>query len=481
MAVRIPRDYQRALRDFALDRPRVNWWAGPGTGKTGSGLELFDHLRLFGEADRLLVASTKRIAAMVWPNEIAKWENFHHLSIAVAVGTPEQRIAAIKRGALITTINYENLPWLADTLGDEWPWDMVIADESTRLKSLRIDMRRHPKSGKLFLRKSGGSERAIRLAKVSHKKVRRWINMTGTPAPNGLIDNWGQMWFIDGGQRLGRTFSAFKERYFRSVRTGDNAYDIRLEPYAHSDAEIKRLMADVTMTIDARDYMDLPDVLVNKIAVRLPPDARKLYTEMEREMFIELQGHEVEAFNSGARSMKCRQLASGAVYLEPDPGNDTAPWLTVHDAKLDALQDIVSELNGAAVLIAYQFRSDLARLRKAFPKGRFFDDNPQTLADFRAGKFQVLFIHPASGGHGIDGMQDVSQDIVFFSMTWNLEEYEQVIARIGAERQVSAGFFRDVRVHLLIAEDTVEEEMVERIETKATVQESLKLAMKRRG
>lgn len=172
---------------------------------------------------------------------------------------------------------------------------------------------------------------------------------------------------------------------------------------------------------------------------------------------------------------------SGAAYYIPDDGSDTAPWVKVHDAKLDALHDLVSDLNGASLLVAYQFRSDLARLKEAFPTGRYFDDNPKTLADFIAGKFQIMFIHPASGGHGIDGMQEVCQDIAFFSQTWNLEEFEQVIERIGAVRQVSAGFFRDVRVHLLVAENTIEEDMVARLDSKASVQDSLKAAMKRRG
>lgn len=476
-----PRDYQRALRDFALDNRRVNWWAGPGTGKTSTGLETFNHLRFFCEARRLLVISTKRIAKMVWSNEAAKWENFKHLSVAVAVGTPDQRLKALREKADITTINYENLPWLVETLGEHWPWDMVIADESTKLKSMRIDMR-VSKKGKEFQRKSGGSMRAAALGDVAHKKVRRWINLTGTPAPNGLIDNWGQMWFIDGGQRLGRSFTAFQERWFRQIRIDD--YQFKLEPTRYADAEIKERMADVTMTIDARDYMDLPPVITNIIKIKLDARCRKLYDEMEEEYFIELRSargiEEVEAFNAGAKSMKCRQLASGAVYLKPDEVGDEAPWISVHDEKIDAVQDICEELNGAPLLIAYQFRSDLARLQKAFPKGRYFDDNPRTLQAFRDGKIPQLFIHPASGGHGIDGMQDVCNNIAFFSQTWNLEEFEQVVERIGAVRQVSAGHFRSVYIHLIVAEDTVEEEMVHRVQTKASVQDSLKLAMKRR-
>lgn len=780
-----PRDYQRSLRDFALDNRRVNWWSGPGTGKTSTGIATYDFLRLFGEVQNLLVVSTKRVCKMVWPAEILRWQDFQHLSVAVAVGTVDERLAAIRSKANVTCVNYDVLPWLVATVGeDHWPWDMVIADESSKLKGLRIDMRPSKKTpGKMALRKSGGSERAQRLARVAHKRVQYWINATGTPASNGLQDLFGQMWYIDAGQRLGRTFTAFQQRWFNAIR-GSDAHEIIYRPTPFADEQIKAAIRDVTISINAKDYMDLPPTLVNVISVPLPADAYAKYREMEREMFVEIQGEDIEAVNAGSKSMKLRQLClahgtkvlcrrgwvrieqllhddliwdsfgfvshgglvdqgvqdlvtldgvrmtpshlvmtrdgwksaqeilnanasqkferpnvrlpdgtaarrlvesksdmeaemrlrersdpagrqsycgsrpkheaqlrlqtrgeavttrhdrqsttpdmvehevalfeperqglqklwregytrlqtvgtivrkflgrhvrnlqrradvrssrqqsrlfktklslgdrkgtrqqytvqplarhacrahdcgssgrplrnkarnavceanalqlavaesartydilncgprnqfvvmgedgqllishncSGAAYYIPDDGSDTAPWVKVHDAKLDALHDLVSDLNGASLLVAYQFRSDLARLKEAFPTGRYFDDNPKTLADFIAGKFQIMFIHPASGGHGIDGMQEVCQDIAFFSQTWNLEEFEQVIERIGAVRQVSAGFFRDVRVHLLVAENTIEEDMVARLDSKASVQDSLKAAMKRRG
>jgi SNF2 family DNA or RNA helicase len=481
MAVRTPRDYQRDLRDFALDHERVNWWAGTGTGKTASAIETFDHLRLFGEAERLLVISTKRVASMVWTNELAKWENFAHLSIATAIGTPAQRLAAVRARADITTINYDNLPWLIETMGDAWPWDMVIPDESTKIKSLRVDMRVGRKSGQEFLRKSGGGERAMQLARVAHKKVRRWINMTGTPSPNGLIDVWGQQWYVDAGARLGRSFSAFQARWFRSIKVKGDNYKTILEPWPHADAEIKRLMADCTLTIEAKDYFDLPPLVKNIIPIKLPPKAYQHYREMEQAMFTEIRHNEIEAFNSGAKSMKCRQLASGAAYIESDDGRDTKPWVVVHDEKLDVLEDIVIEAAGAPILVAYQFKSDLARLKQRFPQGVYFDDSPATLARFRRGEIPLLFLHPASAAHGIDGMQDACNIVVWFSMTWNLEEFEQLVERIGPTRQVQAGLHRTVYCHMLVAEHTVEEEMVERIDTKATVQDSLRQAMKRRS
>lgn len=476
----VPRVYQGHIHSFGFNKRRVNVWAGPGSGKTSSGLWLYDTLRWFGEAQKLLVVSTKRICNTVWGREAAKWDQFKHYKVAVAIGTPDQRLDAVRQLADITCINFDNLGWLAETIPhDQWPWDMVIADESTKLKSMKISIQKHPKSGKMFLRSGGGSSRALALAKTSHQKVRTWVNMTGTPTPNGLIDAYGEMWFIDGGQRLGRTFTSFKERWFYPERPVGDPFSINWVPKPHAEAEIMGAISDVTISINARDYMELPDTVINLIYVPMPEKARALYRQMEKEMFIELEGKDIEAFNAGAKTMKCRQLASGAVYAKPNEVGDEAPWLWVHDEKMDALQDIVSELNGESILIAYQFRSDLERLVKAFPKGRYFDDNPQTLDDFIAGKIPQLFIHPASGGHGIDGMQKVCNHIAFFSQTFNAEEYLQVIERIGNVRQVSAGYFRNTFVHLLIAEGTVDERAAERVAKKVTAIGSRKDMMKK--
>lgn len=467
----LPRDYQRALRDAALDTPRYQWWAGTGTGKTSTWLSVMDTLLTFDEVQHVLVVSTYNIATIVWPQELQKWESFSHLTMAVAVGAPAQRIAALKRKAQITCINFENLPWLVETLGDEWFFDMVVADEATRLKSLRIDIRKST-LGKVFNRQSGGGGRAYKVALVAHKRVRRWINGTGTPLPNGLIDLWGQAWFIDAGQRLGRTFSAYKERYFNSIRI--DTYETILRPTEFAEEQIKGKLADVTLTIDAADYMDLPPIQYNQIPIPLPAQAWQHYREMEKEYFTLVQDHDIEAVNSGSKSMKLRQLASGAAYHD-----DQANFVETYSGKLDRCEDILNELNGASLIVAYQFKSDLARLQKRFPKARVF--NAANKDAFQRGEFQMLLVHPASAGHGIDGLQDVCHHMVVFSQTWNLEEFIQVIERIGPVRQVSAGFWRTTFVHLLIGENTIEEDMVDRIQSKDSVQTAVKAAMKKRG
>lgn len=475
MAVWTARSYQTDLRALAAEIRRVQWWAGTGTGKTTAGLDTYDYLRMFGEVEHLLVVTTKRIATMVWPRAIKQWENFEHLSCAVAVGKPNERLAAIGRRAHITTINVDVLPWLIDTIGDDWYWDMVFADESTQLKSLRIDLRTST-LGKEFLRKGGGGERAAKLARVAHKKVNYWINGTGTPASNGLIDLWGQAWFCDAGAALGRSFKAFHERWFKWEQVGNEAFQRVLVPLPHADPQIKAALRPFTLTVEAKDYMDLPPTIVNKIAVTIPPDAYKHYREMEKELFTEIQTHEIEAVSAGSKQMKVRQLAAGAAYI-----NDKGDWVETHDAKIEALKDIISEANGEPVIVAYYFKSDLARLQKAFKQGVYFDDKSSTLDRFIAGRIPLLFIHPKSAAHGLDGMQEACRTVVFFSPIWELENYEQLIERVGATRQVQAGKFRTVYVHQLIVENTVDEEMFERLESKASVQDALKQAMKKRG
>lgn len=495
MAVWLPRDYQQSLRDFALDHPRCQWWAGTGTGKTSAGLYLWLQRWMFGETKHLLVITTKRIATMVWPREIRRWENFERLTCAVAVGTPDQRLDALRQRAHVTCINVDNLPWLMEVAGNEWYWDTVYNDESTKLKGLRIALVKHHKTGREFYRIGGGSKRAgavagqrepsdgsVRAGAVAltmHTKVRSLINMTGTPSPNGLIDLWGQMWFVDAGQRLGRSFTAFQQRWFYQHRI--DTFQSVLVPHAHSESEIKAAIRDVTITIEAKDYMDLPPTVVNTIKVTLPERAYRHYREMEREMFTEILGNEIEAFQAGSKSMKTRQIANGAAYILDANGQPSDQWVPVHDAKIDALLDLIDTLNGEPIIVAYYFKSDLARLQKAIPKGVYFDDNPTTLQRFTDGKIPVLFIHPKSAAHGIDGMQQVCRHVAWFSMIWELEDYLQLIERVGATRQVQSGFWRDVYVHLLIGENTIDEEMVERLDSKCSVQDAIKVAMKKRG
>ena len=442
-------------------------------GKTSACLESFASKHLMGGAKRCLVLAPKRVALTSWPEEVQRWsDSFGHLSIAAAVGTPEQRYAAIRSNPDILTINYESVEWLMEQYGDEWPFDMVIADESTKLKGLRVSVRTSSK-GKEFIA-GQGSSRAKALASIAHRKVRHWINATGSPAPNGLVDLWGQQWFVDGGRRLGHSFTAFQNRWFRALPGGDG-YS-RVEPLPHAQAEIESLMRQTSITVEAKDWFPLEEVIERNVYVDLPPKARNHYRDMEKNLFTELAQGAVEVFNAGSKTQKCLQIASGILYYD-----DERNWAEVHAEKIDALKSIYEETNGENLLVAYQHRADLARILKAFPKARELDANPKTLAAWNRGEIRMLVCHPASAGHGLS-LQHGGRILVDFSTGWNLEYDEQVIERVGPTRQAQSGYKRSVFRYRIVARDTLEQHsVIPRLKSKMSVQDALKAAMKVRS
>lgn len=474
-----PRPYQYLISDFVVDHPRGNVYASMGTGKTSSIYHAYDRLRMFGEAKRLLVIGPKRVAKNTWPREVEKWkESFGHLSVAAMIGSEDERLAAGRMKADITTINYDNLPWLVEKAGTQWPWDMVVADESTRLKGLRVSLQKGKKkdgsAGKEYIR-GQGSSRARALADVAHKRVRRWINLTGSPAPNGIVDLWGQMWFVDGGFRLGNSFDAYSDRYFRAVR-GSEGYS-RIEPMPFSQKLIEDKIRDCCITIDAKDWFDIKDPIERVVNVQLPPAARRQYNEMQKELFTQIRNgdknEDVEAFNAGGKSNKCLQIASGNVYYD-----DKKNWVKVHDEKIEALRSIVEETNGEPLLVRYTYKPELERILAAFPRAKFFNDKLQTEEAWNRGEYPMLVTHAASAGHG-SNLQDGGRILVDYSQGWDLEQDEQIIERIGPTRQLQSGHDRAVFRYRIVAEDTIEETAVlPRIKYKMSVQDSLKAAMK---
>ncbi|MCM8595146.1 DEAD/DEAH box helicase [Accumulibacter sp.] len=449
-----PRDYQGAIIRQIVGNPRCALWAGMGTGKTAATLTALEELDLIEDVYPALVIAPLRVAASVWPDEVDKWDHLRHLRVSPIVGSAQERIEALRQSAEIYTLNYENLPWLVEHLGEDWRFPTVVADESTKLKGFRLRQ---------------GTQRARALGSVAHARVERLIELTGTPAPNGLADLWGQAWFLDAGRRLGRTHSAFTDRWFRLKYDGYG-----LEPLPHAQGEIQARLADLCLTITAADYFDLPPLIENEVKVDLPEPARRIYRDMEQAMFAQIDGHDVEAFNAAAKTNKCLQLANGAAYVD-----DLGAWKEVHDAKLIALEDIVEEAAGAPVLVAYQFRSDLARILKKFGKAaRHLDRDPQTLRDWNVGKIPLLVAHPASAGHGLN-LQDGGHILAYFSSGWNLEEDQQILERIGPTRQAQAGLNREVYVHRIVARDTVDELVALRRQSKADVQQMLLDYMKR--
>lgn len=450
-----PRPYQQLITGHTLDRPRCGIWAGMGLGKTISTFNALDALFLAGEDAPALVIAPLRVARTTWPEEARKWQHLRHISVMPIVGSEAERLLALKHDASVYTVNYDNLVWLIEHFGDRWPFRTVVSDESTKLKGFRLRQ---------------GTKRAKALGKIAHTKIKRFVELTGTPSPNGLTDLWGQMWFLDGGERLGRTFDSFKQRWFQKSYDG-----FGVDPLPFAQEQIQDRLRDICLTIDAKDWFDLRDPIINNIYVDLPIKARKHYRDMEREMFAEIEGHGVEAFNAASRTIKCLQFANGAAYVD-----DKQNWKEIHDEKLQALEDIVEESAGAPIMVAYHFKSDLARIQRTFPKACVLDANPATIAEWNAGKIQMLLAHPASAGHGLN-LQDGGNILVFFGHWWNLEERMQIVERIGPTRQMQAGHDRPVFIHNIIARDTVDEMVIERIETKREVQDILLDAMKRKS
>jgi SNF2 family DNA or RNA helicase len=450
-----PRPWQVPMTAHLLNVERGALFCPMGAGKTTSTYTALDALFLAGEDHPVLVLAPLRVARDTWPEEARKWNHLRHVSVMPIVGSEAERRAALKYDASVYTTNYENLTWLVNYWGERWPYRTVVADELSKLKSFRLRQ---------------GGKRAAALGRVAHTKVKRFVGLTGTPASNGLQDLWGQVWMLDGGVRLGRTFDAFRQRWFQKSFDG-----FGMKPLPHAQAEIQEKLRDICLTVDLADYIEIDKPVVNTIYVDLPPQAARLYRDMEKEMFMQLEGHDVEAFNAAARTIKCLQIANGAAYVD-DAGN----WKTVHDEKLDALDDVVEEAAGAPVLVAYHFKSDLARLQKAYPDGLNIATQ-DGLARAKKGEGRVWFGHPASIGHGVDGLQEHCNTLAYFGHWWNLEERAQILERIGPTRQMQAGKKRPVFVHNIIARGTVDEMVIERVESKREVQDILLEAMKRKG
>lgn len=462
----VPKPYQDLIAQHILEQPRSAIWAGMGMGKTSATLLTLDRLYLMGRTRPTLVVAPLLVANSTWPDEVGKWRQFSALSIVPIVGSEKQRREALAVDAPIYTINYENLPWLVEYYGNRWPFIHVVADESTRLKGFRTRQ---------------GTKQAKALGTVAHRHVKYFTELTGTPAPNGYKDLWGQMWMLDAGERLGRSYTAFTDRWFHTNR---ERHITRLQPWA--EPEIKSLLSDICLTLDPKDWFDLKEPIVSNRYAKMPGRAMDVYRKMEEEFFVELdQGGSVEAVHAAARSQKLLQIANGAVYLTPEIDDDDDPrareFREVHDAKLQVLDSVITEAAGMPVLVAYNFRSDLARLKKAFPKGVCLTDG-DAMANMKAwnkGKIPILFVHPKSAGHGLN-LQLGGNILVYFAQDWDLEKRLQVLERIGPVRQAQAGLDRPVFVYNILMKDTIDELVLARVETKKGVQDILLDAMNRR-
>ena len=462
-----PRPYQKQGMRWLYDRPKSALWAQPGMGKTAITLTVFAKLLLDGQAKRGLIVAPKRVLDTdVWGNETRKWDHLAVLNVTPIVGSPKDRAAIIASGAALCAINYELLPWLVETYYATWPWDTLIFDESTKLKRyngvwFRGRPRKKDDDGAVVREATPG------LMHVTPKTRRVW-NLTGTPAPNNVGDLWSQTYLLDGGARLGINITRFRQRYMRATRV-EHVW----EPRPGAEAEVAEALKDLCLTLKAADHLDLPPLVQNVIPVAMPSAAHRTYRTLEREFFVQVQGKTVEAVNAAVLSGKLLQYANGFLYTE---GNEA--WEDIHDAKLDALEDFMEEADGP-VVVCYKYKADLARLGKRFPDAVVFAGRTE-VERFSRGQIRMLLLHPGSAGHGIDGLQNHCNTLVWYGLTWSLEEHDQVIERIGPTRQVSAGKTNPVFIHYLATQRTVDDLVLERLIEKKSVQEILLNAMRKK-
>lgn len=441
-----PYDYQRAAIRWIIDKPRCALLMGMGLGKTVITLTAVQQMIDDCEVSRVLIVAPKKVAETTWSTEAEKWDHLHGLRVVKVLGTEKQRCAALAERADVYVTGRDNFVWLTGKYGGKLPFDMLVIDELTSFKS--------PKSERF---------KAMRIA-VSG--VRRVVGLTGTPAPNGLIDLWAQMYCIDQGERLGKSVTRYREAYFETHRW--NNIIVRCTVRKGCEEIIRAKIADICLSMQARDYLQLPDLLIHTAAVALSDRVKRQYDRFEREKVLEFQQeHGDEPANVLANSAaglmnKLSQFANGAVY---DEQGNAHP---VHDEKLERLAEIV-EAAGSSVLVFYQFKHDAARIMEKLgkPSSVRMYTGAKDLDDWNAGRIDVLLAHPASTAYGLN-MQQGGHYIVWFGTGWNLEYYQQANARLHRQGQRYP-----VTVYKLICSGTVDERANAALEGKKSVQQGL--------
>lgn len=433
--------YQRRAAQFVLDTPYCALWLGLGLGKTISTLTALAELIDGFETHKALVIAPLRVANTVWAKEAANWDHTCHLRVSVCTGSQAKRHSALQDDADIYVINRENVPWLVKHFGKRWPFDCVVIDEASSFKNSK-------------------SQRFRALKRV-RPYIDRLIELTGTMAPNGLIDLWAQAYLMDQGARLGRTKTGYLQRWFESDYMG-----YTWTPRPNADAEIHAALSDVVLTMTAEDYLDMPERIDVSVPVALPPKLQREYESLERDFLIEIDAEGVTAVNAGALANKLLQFCNGAVY------RDDGSAVELHTGKLDALAEIVEDNAGEPILVAYNYKTDLARLRERFPQAVVLDKEGAAVTDWNAGRIPILLAHPASAGHGLN-LQAGGNVIVWFGLNWSLELYQQFNGRLHRQGQNNA-----VRVIHLVAEGCIDEKVMQAIANKADTQHQLIQALK---
>lgn len=448
--------YQLRMIKWMLTNDKCALWAGVGLGKTVTTLTAISELRKDKSITKTLVIAPLRVAKYVWSQEIAKWDHLKHLKCTVLHGTANKRKELLLDDAPIHVINKELVQWLVTEMASnkKWSYDCVVLDESSAFKNPQSKRLKH--------------------LKMANHKIKRMIQLTGTPASNGLLDIWSQMFLLDNGERLGRTFSSYKNTYFDSDYMG---YNWTLKEGSKEDIYLK--IADKCLTMNKEDYLELPKCTKNVISLTMEGDFLKQYKELEKEFCLVLQDEAITAQQSAVLSNKLLQFCGGAVYSDGQMEDgvflqnttDTKNWITLSTAKIDALKDIIEEASGEPFLVAYNYKHELSRLMDAFPKGRTIKTE-KDINDWNNGNVPLMFVHPASAGHGLN-LQYGGHNLVWFGLTWDLESYDQLNGRLDRQGQTKPVF-----IHHLVFRDSIEDAVMERLENKHITQTDLLNAMK---
>lgn len=440
-----PHDYQAFATNFILDHPVCGLILDMGLGKSVITLTaLWDLLLDRFDIGRVLIVAPKRVAEDTWPKELAKWDHLDGLSYSLVMGTEDQRRAALQKQAKLYIINRENVAWLVAKC--PWQFDTLVLDELSSFKNSKAQR--------------------FRALKQVRPRVKRVIGLTGTPRPNSLLDLWPQMYLLDMGQRLGRFVGGYRERFFvPDKRNREIIYSYK--PREGAEEKIYELISDICISMKAVDHLNMPPIISNTIEVRMSLKEQGLYDEFQRNMVLQLEGEELDALNAAALSSKLTQMANGAVY-----GEDKRVF-AIHDRKLDALEDLIEAANGQPLLVAYWFKHDLERIQKRFPATRVID-KPQDIDDWNAGKIPVALIHPASAGHGLN-LQEGGSTVVWFGLTWSLELYQQLNARLWRQGQRHT-----VVIQHIVTTGTQDEDIMAALSRKDLGQEAMYRAVKAR-
>ena len=430
-------EYQRRGVNFIKENHRVFMLLDMGLGKTVTTLTAISDLIDSFVINRVLVIAPLRVANSVWPTEVNEWEHLSHLKVNVATGSEKNRVSALSSTCDIVTINRENIKWLVDYYGKNWPFDCVVVDESSSFKN-------------------NSSQRFKALKKVL-PETDYMIALTGTPSPNGLLDLWSQVFLIDFGIALGRTMSAYKKRFFESDFMG-----YKFSPRDGASDKIHDLIRPFTLSMSAADYLEVPERIDSILLVTLPPKIMVEYLEFQRELISYIQGEELEAQSAAVLANKLLQWCNGATYTD-----ELKNWITLHDVKLKALAELVEENEGENMLIAYNFKTDLVRLQKAFPDAVVLDKQQSTIDDWNNGNIKMLLAHPASTAYGLN-LQKGGSMIVWFGLNWSLELYQQFNGRLHRQGQT-----KPVRVVHIVAEGCIDERVIEVLSDKDATQKDL--------